>query len=305
VACRMHRAATMHTRSPAAFGRSAAAALVFAAACGGASGSTGESKGEQDAAIAHGADAAAGGSSDAAIAHGADAAAGGFSDAGACPGATLAAGVITCRVQEDCPPGQQCSHDPIMYPPGPSACPGRTQTCTQDSDCTGGLLCATVNYGKDCGGIFKECYAPCRPTSCTPAQCPGTVPCRIDEQCISGKCEPLLCPGAYTCAAGETCAPTRSSADWNGCAPALCTTDGFVCPPGTICASGPFADAHGCEPTPCNAGFTCPPDSRCNPSSVYFYPHDCVKLTCAADSDCDCGVCIQGHCEDRLFVCSW
>jgi hypothetical protein len=28
-----------------------------------------------------------------------------------------------------------------------------------------------------------------------------------------------------------------------------------------------------------------------------------VKRNCATDRDCDCGACISGACEDRLFGC--
>jgi hypothetical protein len=47
----------------------------------------------------------------------------------------------------------------------------------------------------------------------------------------------------------------------------------------------------------------CPLNFDCVPSSSDL--HHCQKRSCTADAKCDCGACVFGRCEDRLFWCSY
>lgn len=219
---------------------------------------------------------------------------GGAADSGApsvCPGsAPPPTGYRTCRTVADCPNqigGYVCQHDPVggcgIGPPPPA--------CYSDGNCTNGQVCLVV-APVGCSGASNHCVPPCTSTSCS-----------TDEVCgTNGHCQPKPCTAGYACPGGTVCGPSRTGADGHGCAPASCSTDGYACPADYACTPSPTADAHGCSDVSCTKGFTCPENFDCNPASTAL--HQCDRRRCTTDANCDCGACIQGACEDRLFVCS-
>jgi len=82
---------------------------------------------------------------------------------------------------------------------------------------------------------------------------------------------------------------------------ARCMGDGFTCPEGFACTS---TAGNGCTAVSCVGGaFKCPVNTDCKAGSPSL--HQCEKRACTTDAACDCGACIQGHCEDHLWVCSY
>jgi hypothetical protein len=195
-----------------------------------------------------------------------------------CPGATPAPpGLPTCHDFSECPFGL-CSYEPA------GGCPVNPHECSIDGDCSNGGVCI---HGV-CG---DQCIPPCTSATCT-----------ADQVCaMSGHCEPKPCTAGYTCETGTLCAPTRSGVDGHGCAAASCSSDGYKCAPGFRCAPSPSADAHECSDISCTEGFACPMNFDCNPASTAA--HHCDRRSCTGDSNCDCGACVEGVCQDRLFVC--
>ncbi|HVU51759.1 MAG TPA: hypothetical protein VHL80_13780 [Polyangia bacterium] len=149
-----------------------------------------------------------------------------------------------------------------------------------------------------CGGVGGVVGKVCVPR-CTSAPCGAGMTCDAS----SGLCGPTPCGAAYSCADGLTCAPTRAGADAHGCAAARCDTDGFKCPDGWTCGPGPSADQNGCAAVSCVGGaFECPVNTDCKPSSKEW--HNCEQRACTSDKTCDCGACINGYCQNQLWVCS-
>jgi hypothetical protein len=164
--------------------------------------------------------------------------------------------------------------------------------CTADTECTPGLVCATTRYVGGClcqpaPNPLRKCVPPCTPQSCD-----------RDESCNQdGHCGPKSCADGYPCGPGMACSSGRALADAHGCAPSDCAAGTTACPTGERCEPG-----KGCIAVPCTEGYECPVNHVCNPTSNT--PHRCVRRSCTADADCDCGACINATCQDRLFVCS-
>lgn len=249
-----------------------------------------------------------------------------------CPGADQPpAGLPLCRTFSDCPRGyDSCQQNlPVSTTGGcgpvPCTMPGQgpQHACDVDTDCGAGKVCVSKPVAC-CSLLEYDCVAVCTATSCAEGERCGST----------GRCEPRPCGDGFACAAGLTCAPSRSGADPHGCAPVLCT-DGYGCPTGTRCQTdGSKADGHGCVPIPCTDGYTCPGNLACVPTAASPDGHGCAVVTCAgacqvnqvctltygvsaactakickADTDCDCGVCINsaqgiyGSCAPRMSVC--
>jgi len=211
-----------------------------------------------------------------------------------CPGATpVPPNVQRCRTSTDCTGFGFCTHDYVSG--GCGACFPAPHDCTTDADCGSGNVCMpSIDGPCTCGGPGTLCAGACT-----------TTPCAADETCnvTTGHCGPTPCGSGYTCATGTVCMRDRPDADVHGCAPATCTTDGYACPAGFACVPGSNVDIHGCAPVDCVGGaFKCPTNTDCDPSSTE--PHHCATRSCSNDSSCDCGACVQGTCQDRLFVCS-
>jgi hypothetical protein len=129
--------------------------------------------------------------------------------------------------------------------------------------------------------------------------------CGANNQCdaATGKCGPRSCKDGATCPTGSVCAPDRAGADAHGCAVAKCATDGITCPADYECKTGTWVQPNGCSPISCVGGaYKCPANSDCKAGSTS--PHECQTRACTSDAQCDCGACISGTCQPRLYVCS-
>jgi hypothetical protein len=149
------------------------------------------------------------------------------------------------------------------------------------------------------------------PCPCDPSAMPGThcepkctsSSCNRSERCeADGRCHIRPCDDGYDCAKDLKCAPKDAGADEHGCAPRSCASDSFECADDLACAEGQNTDANGCSQVSCADGFSCAPNFDCHPKSSA--DHHCEKRSCKLDAECDCGFCIQDHCEPRLFVCT-
>lgn len=175
--------------------------------------------------------------------------------------------------------------------------------CVVDSDCKPGTVCPQPP-----GEIESTCKPVCTPTSCAKG-----------EICDpNGHCFPLPCNAGYQCKDGDRCDFSRADQDAHGCAVMKCDVDGYACPSGSHCILPLPAecfcpphhcnfpncaldvDVHGCGPDPCTQGAACPENFDCDPTSVNYATGitGCVLRGCSADSNCDCGLCVAGVCED-------
>jgi hypothetical protein len=218
---------------------------------------------------------------------------------GQCPGAGTPIPGRQCRSDADCTPSNpRCAFDAL---PAGSVCttcfPNPPHLCDQDGDCEGGSICAPIDETNPCpcGPITQpgtHCISKCTSSSCPPAQ-----RCESD-----GLCHIRPCDDGYKCGDGLKCAAKDDGADEHGCAPKSCARDGYTCPEDFVCADGLNTDVHGCSEVSCKDGFTCAPNYDCDVKSKSA--HHCEQRACKADTECDCGFCIQDHCEPRLFVCT-
>ncbi|HKU39363.1 MAG TPA: hypothetical protein VJR89_14495 [Polyangiales bacterium] len=217
----------------------------------------------------------------------------------------------------------------------PPSFPQTSRTCRADRDCTTGASCAPeLPPAPQCG-----------------SPCPGCVTnrCTTDADCVHGVCEPSKeFPGLSIqhCAPhcrDTGCAPGDRCASDGRCKPVRCT-DGFSCGEHMRCSAGSAsADAHGCEPIPCDeAGGAacaapavctraqprtpvtpsgcalvpcadprhpgCEPNMRCQPELELEGSYGCARMKCQRDADCDCGACIvrtgsEGYCYDHVGIC--
>jgi len=190
-----------------------------------------------------------------------------------------------------------------------------------DTDCDDGLVCVT---GPE---LSCQCMGPglvCAP-ACTTDSCADGEVCAEDGHCVPASC----LDDGYACAEDLACAPERTG-DVHGCAPRLCESEGFECSTDMVCAPERAGDGHGCSPRLCDSeDYTCPEAMTCDPVSgadahgcQYVHCNDgaecglnydcdpasatapgCVKRGCSTDTDCDCGACVFGQCEDHLYIC--
>jgi hypothetical protein len=213
-----------------------------------------------------------------------------------CPGAVaIPAAQKTCRTSMDCGPWFGIC-GPTYSAPGCGACLQAPHECGVDGDCGTGRVCVPgPSGGCVCpgpNGPSTVCVAKCTATSCTSAEICNDA---------TGHCQVRLCTAGYACATGYVCATTRTDADPHGCAIARCATDGFTCPEGFTCTG---TVGNGCAAVSCVGGaYKCPVNTDCKAGSSSL--HLCERRPCTSDAACDCGACIQGHCEDHLWVCSY
>jgi hypothetical protein len=104
--------------------------------------------------------------------------------------------------------------------------------------------------------------------ACTDGSCAETRSC-IDGQCVLKRCDE---PGAAPCAAGFECNPSASGASAQGCVQVHCSSGMAACADGYDCVA------------------TAPGDG-------------CVHRACSTDADCECGYCVNAHCEPTLGFC--
>lgn len=159
---------------------------------------------------------------------------------------------------------------------------------------------------------------------CDPGFCPGYAPpppelpgCTSSSDCESFPCAPAGTPrGCGICRE-----PVRACEDDAGCAPGqVCVEETDPCScggAGTACVmdcrtaeSDPCGEearcgaSGACEVIDCGAGWACPLNTRCHAASDGARDaHGCGRIACDAASDCDCGVCMDGVCQDGPGVC--
>jgi hypothetical protein len=280
------------------------AALVASAACNGASSTSDGGAGTTGTAGASGGAGTGGGGAGtggggAGTGGGAGGGAAGHTGAGglgalpACPGAQpIPETVRACRTGSDCMPIGICG--PNYFSGGCGAAFGAPHECTTDGECGTDRVCVTAPEAACTQPGGTVCDNRCPKKACAPGEtCNATT----------GHCAPTPCGADYACREGYLCAPTRDGADAHGCAVAKCTTDGYKCPAGWECRVDAWVQQNGCSPVSCVGGaFQCPPNHDCVASSTS--PHHCQPRACTSDKTCDCGACIQGSCQERLFVCS-
>lgn len=158
---------------------------------------------------------------------------------------------------------------------------------------------------------------------CEPRSCPGYMPpppvypsCRSGSDCDEsvGGCTPAGTPHACgvcrepvtdcltdaDCAIGDLCieeegAPCGCRGPDRVCAPDCRVVDD-ACGPDEIC------DVAGrCRAPSCTDGFACPSNMRCEREGGDA--HGCARVGCTVDSDCDCGLCMDGVCQDGPGEC--
>ena len=221
---------------------------------------------------------------------------GGSTSLPACPGVDPTPVGQACRTSADCP-GTFALCGPTYQPAGCGVCLPAPHECSGDGGCSPEKVCVPAIGPCECnltGVPGMVCTLRCTATSCGSGQGCDTA---------SGLCKPTPCGQDFSCGAGLICAPTRAGADVHGCAIASCATDGYKCPTGYACTPAADTDPNGCSAVSCVAGgFQCPANTDCKASSTS--PHHCERRACTSDKTCDCGACIQGACQDRLYVCS-
>ena len=237
---------------------------------------------------------------------------GGNGQTRSCPGYVAPMGT-PCRSSAECF-GSICTATPS--PPGCGFQSQPMRLCNGDVDCANGGFCQPAKTKAPCAtGPDIVCVPRCTATSCA-----------AGERCgADGHCEVFPCAEGFACPAGRTCAPTRTGVDVNGCAVSSCATDGWACSLAhTHC--DPMAkngvDAHGCAPDTCDTGaFTCGANRACGAPGDVNGCHCtsdaacgvntrcdaatglCAVKSCAGDTDCDCGVCINQTCQPGLWAC--
>jgi hypothetical protein len=193
-----------------------------------------------------------------------------------------------------CGPG--CTAD--SCPAGKSCEMGRCKTimCTAGYACSSGLTCEP-------GGALGDEHG-CVPTRCgdNGYVCDPTYVCSGAANADPHGCAPVDCDQGYVCPAGTLCNKAHpvpgAAPDPHGCRPTRCDEAPFDCPPNFICEKA-AASPDGCRALRCDeAPFDCPPNFTCEKTK------GCIRKGCAADSDCDCGLCISKVCEDRAWVCN-
>ena len=186
--------------------------------------------------------------------------------------------------------------------PGVEPPPTGTPLCRVQSDCPSGLDCRTnSSTGPTCSPI--PCSMQPQPI---PHECSVDADCGAGKVCLSSPSQIPCCSSLVTTTCAPACTPTSCPADQrcsttSRCEPTPCTS-GYTCPSNTVCQiGGPGADSHGCVITSCS-GLSCAVNQRCVLSSS-IGPY-CATKACKSDSDCDCGVCIEGGtCALRLSLC--
>lgn len=198
----------------------------------------------------------------------------------ACKGTSSSIGNGSCHTTKDCSSSwYKCCTGTALASDcwGPGACPlpptqcqylGNRVTCANDSDCGDAGTCEKGQSG--CPVCpFSQCKYPAPKCSQSPDSCGADARCQAD-----GTCQPLRCDAGYACADGSRCNVESTR-----------------------------ADAHGCELIPCNDGWSCEENTRCV-VPVSATSHGCNALQCAADTDCDCGYCVNGSCKANLGYCT-
>lgn len=163
-----------------------------------------------------------------------------------------------------CEPHETC---PGLPPPPPAFPP-----CTSSADCPAGIACRPPSGPAPCGI--------CRPTS---RECEADAECGPGRVCAE-HAEPCACSGDLSTVCTVDCRSAESE----------------PCAAGERCS---VSDGR-CRAISCTEGWACALNERCTPGAdAATDAHGCSRLECGDASDCDCGVCIEGRCEDGPGLC--
>lgn len=180
--------------------------------------------------------------------------------------------------------------------------------CFESISCDSGLV-SMLEACADCELAWCDDYVgpgPGSPTCTTSADCAGGAPCvSTDAPPFCGICFPTPheCESSADCADGTVCVSERFDCGCDGelgtACRAPCTADS--------CAEGFACTSEGtCEALSCRGGFACPSNTDCtdvtSPGAIVD-EHGCVRRGCDFDTDCECGVCIEGVCRSGPGVC--
>jgi hypothetical protein len=162
-----------------------------------------------------------------------------------------------CRVDGDCPNGEQCVDPAETICSGPLPPP----ECQADKDCGTGLVC--MKSSDPCAGF--QCVTPC--TSAT---------CETGETCGSdGHCDPESCAMGYTCPTGYSCS-SGAGTDSHGCKLPRCEQSGG-CQPNYRC-DPTSTSGDGCVVKTCSTNSDCDCGAciggQCAPN-----PYICTTIT--------------------------
>jgi len=189
----------------------------------------------------------------------------------------------TCSSDSDCQSGLMCAPDPGGH------C---EKSCNTDPDCGSGGICTS-----DRGGVGGTCYHACA----------SSADCRPDRRCVGGVagrkfCDPPSDVGG-TCFVDSDCQTSLMCAsDPNGHCEKSCATDP-ECGTGGICTSDRGGVGGTCYHA-CASSADCRPDRRCVGGVAgrkFCDPPSAVGGTCFVESDCETGLMCapdpNGHCE--------
>ncbi len=139
------------------------------------------------------------------------------------------------------------------------------------------------------------------PNECDPFAVDGQTGCTAEEMCRTGVCGETVCVSKCT---AESCGEA-ATCDGSVCVPKTCDqpgaqtcSEGFECDP-----SAQGASAIGCAAVSCETGYACGENFDCTPGTAGADAHGCLKRACTADSECDCGYCVNANCEATLGFC--
>jgi len=193
-----------------------------------------------------------------------------------------------CRSSSDCSGGQCVQTVPTSGAAVCGACFPTVRECSSDAQCAAEQVCVTLPPGNcQCMGPDMRCTAKCTADSCDSAHVCGA----------DGRCALKSCEQGYGCSGGTVCDPKRAGGDGHGCAAPLCDLGETTCGAEEVCDATATSATH-CRPKRCREGAVCPKNLRCGAATDF-----CERLACKTDTDCDCGVCIQGVCREHPFVC--
>jgi Cys-rich repeat protein len=238
---------------------------------------------------------------------------------------------VECLSVADCGAGEicadnVCADDPTTcatsaecQAPTPACVDGLCRPCAQDTDCTGGLVCKTVNNtcvtcvsdancpgGQRCNTIKNTCV-----TCVEDADCPATACDTVTNQCVECVSD-ANCPGERCKTATKTCVQCLASSDCPSATP-NCDTVTNTC---KACSKDADCPSNRCRNQTCVAcvvkgdcgqgfdckDFTCVPITpECSPTKTCPFGQYCVSGDC---TNCTTNAACNGDiCDPRTWTC--
>ncbi len=161
--------------------------------------------------------------------------------------------------------------------------PEEVADCMTSADCV-------QDEGQPVGsGQVPTTYIICSPAGQIPSGPGGTPP---DDGASDIECDETWCNSNRECVDG-VCVAKRCDAE----GAAQCEANSFCSP------ADPNADEVGCVPKPCGDDYSCLPWMQCDSPNAKADSHGCAPIDCGAHTDCPCGFCVEGRCENRAGRC--